>query len=153
MTGAVRPSLLLASAAVGLILLMACANLAHMFLARMIERHQELRVREALGARPRHLISEILAEGLLVAGMGAALGAAMAVSMGRVIQSYTAEQIPQFEWTGIAAPVLLFAGGTCAGCRGVVHAPHVSTHAAPSPTLVSAGGRTIARGRSRISAC
>jgi predicted permease len=77
-TREVRPALLLAWAAVGLVLLMASANLAHLFLARMAERRDEMAIREALGAQSRHLIGQVFAESLVLAGAGGMLGILLA---------------------------------------------------------------------------
>lgn len=109
MTRAVRPSLLLAWAAVGLILLMACANLAHLFLARIIERRQEMSIREALGAGPWRLIRQVMAEVALVAAIGGAAGLAWAAGTSQLLLKLAVTQIPQVEWTGFEGPVWLFA--------------------------------------------
>jgi predicted permease len=109
MTRDVRPSLLLAWAAVGLVLLMACANLAHLFLARLVDRREEMAIREALGAQSRHLISQVLAESLVLAAAGGAVGVALAVCASRLIQRLASEQVTRVESNLWQGPVWLFA--------------------------------------------
>ena len=80
----VRPSLLLAWAAVGLVLLIA-AHLAHLFLARMVERRDEMAIREALGAKSGHLVRQVLSESLVLAAIGGAGGVALGAGAGRLL--------------------------------------------------------------------
>ena len=151
LTGAVRPSLLLAWAAVGLVLLIACANLAHLFLARIIERRQEMAIREALGARPGHLIRQLLAESLLVAAIGGALGVAVAAWAGELARKIATNQIPRIEWTALDAPVWLFAVAISL-IAGVLFGLPACWWVMRSRTALAGTGRSIAGGRSRFSA-
>ncbi len=96
-TGGVRPSLLIAWAAVGLVLLMACVNLAHLFMARMLERRQEMIVREALGASSWQLMRHVLTESLLVAAAGGVVGLGLATWTGDAALRLGAQQIPRME--------------------------------------------------------
>jgi putative ABC transport system permease protein len=109
MTRAVRPALLLAWGAVVLVLLIACANLANLFMARMLERRSEMNLREALGAGPRQLIWQAMSESLLVAGIGGSAGVALGVWASQFVWYLAPNQIPRNASTAFEAPVWLFA--------------------------------------------
>jgi len=149
LTQKVRPSLLLAWGAVGLVLLIACANLAHLFLARMIERRQEMAVREALGAKTWHLIRELLSESLLIVAIGGVVGVLLAVPAVQLVGKLAANQIPRFESSRFEGPVWLFAIGASA-IAGVLFGLPACWQLLRRRVQLT--GRSIAPGKSRLSA-
>jgi predicted permease len=146
-TAGVRAPLLLAWGAVGLVLLMACANVAHLFLARLTERREELAIRAALGAGPWQLVRTSMSEALLVAVMGGVAGMVAAVWTVR----FAAGQIPRFESTGLGAPIWLFAAAISLVAVLLFGLP-AAWQAMRSRMSLAAGGRSVVRGRSRLSA-
>src|SRR5204862_7785448 len=85
-----RPTLLILMGAVGLVLLVACANVGNLTLARLVAREQEMTVRAALGASLRRLRLQLLGEHLVLAGAGSLLGIGLASLAEKLLVDYTA---------------------------------------------------------------
>ena len=106
--GPVRRPLLLLLGAAGLLLLVACSNLASASLARGLERRQEIAVRTSLGASRGRLLRQLFVESLLVALAGGAAGLAVAYATQRALLASAATPLPRLDAVGLHLPVLLF---------------------------------------------
>lgn len=111
MVGDVRETLLIMLAAVALVVVLACANLSNLLLARAERRRQELAVRSALGAGRLRLVREQLIESLVLALLGGAIGVLLARALLGVLRVSDASGLPRGELTAIDARVLTFAFG------------------------------------------
>ena len=114
--GPVRPALLVLLGAVALVLLVACANVANLLLARATTRMREVTVRAALGASTRRLAAQFFAESALLTGAGMILGLGLAVAGLRTLMGLAPSDIPRVGAVGIDGRVL---GVTMAIAAGV----------------------------------
>ena len=110
--GPARQTLWLLMAAVVLVLLIACGNVAGLVFARGASRRREIAVRAALGASRGVLIRQLLAESALIACAGALLGVAGAAAVLEALVALSPADIPRLDDTGINLPVVLFAIAT-----------------------------------------
>ena len=99
--GYYRPALMVLFGAVGLLLVIGCLNVASLLLTRALSREREIAVRVAMGAAPRQLVTQLLAESLVLSAAGAAVGVAAAASALPLILHFTPVEIPRLDEAGL----------------------------------------------------
>ena len=151
-TGRVRPVLLVVFAAVGFVLLIACANVAGLLLVRGEHRRRELAVRVALGASARRVTRLLLTESALLAALGGSLGIALALLGTWLVRHTAPAALPRVGETRVDLGVLLFALGVAALTAllaGILPAVQ-ATRVAPNAELKEGGrGSSVGAGRLR----
>jgi putative ABC transport system permease protein len=118
LVASVKPALLILAGAVGLVLLIACVNVANLLLARTAAREHEIAVRRAVGASPGRLFRQLLTESTLLSMIGAVAGTALAIgaiSMLRTLATSLPRRdlgpgvsLPRLDEIGVDVPVLVF---------------------------------------------
>ena len=146
--GGARTLLLVVFAAVALVLLIACADIASLMLTRALSRQREMAVRAALGAGRLRVVMQLLVESSVLALAGGALGLALARALARVLVSMAPASIPRLDDVAIDGRILAFSAGvsllTALLC-GLLPALELSRPAAAD--ALKEGGRMSSPGR------
>jgi predicted permease len=115
MTGDVRPALLVLMGAVSFVLLIACANVANLLLARASGRQRELAIRSAIGASRWRIVRQLLTESLVLGALGGVLGLALGYAGVKVLLALTPGNVPRIGEAGtgvhLDGSVMLFTVG------------------------------------------
>jgi len=148
LVGQIRPALMILMAAVGIVLLIACANIANLLLARSSAREKEMAIRASLGAGRWRTIRQLLTESLLLSLIGSAVGLAFGALGMFAIRGLHADILPQVGKVGLEPSVLLFTfaiamfTGVVFGLAPAIQVSHPRLHDA-----LKEGGRGAGGGR------
>lgn len=147
--GDTRLAVIVFMVGVGFVLLIACANVAHMLLARAAARRREVAVRLALGATRGQIVRQFLVESLLLSGLGAVGGVGLAVLGVRGLVAIAPPDLPRVGDIGIDASVLLFTSAVSLASAIVFGLAPALQAARPAPGEDLKSGRAAGASRRR----
>ena len=149
-SGRLRMPLLVLACSVGVVMLIVCANLSNLMLARTATRQKEMAIRAAIGAGRRRLLGQMLTEGIVLSCCGAALGVGLALGGTRLLSHLDAMGIPLLQnvHTDLRALAFALAAALATGILfGLAPALQASGAAVQDALKDSAHGSTAGRGR------
>lgn len=152
LVGSIRPKIRLLMVAVGLVLLIACVNVANLLLARAEARQKEIAIRTALGAARGRLLRQFLTESVVLSLLGGLLGLLLAYLGVRGIVAANLESIPRVDEIGLDSPTLLFTLGVSV-FTGLLFGLAPALHARAGTffaSLKEGGQRTTAGGKRQL---
>jgi predicted permease len=147
-SGPMRRALIVLWCAVGLVLLIACANLSNLLLARTAARSKEFAVRMALGAGRGRIVQQLLMEGVLLAACGAALGVPLAYALTAALKDSATLAVPLLHHVSVDGTALVFTA-LAAIVSGIAFGavPALRVAARPPQDALKAQGRGMTDGR------
>ena len=149
--GETKPLLLTLLGAVAFVLLIACANVANLLVARATARQKEMALRAALGAGKNRIIRQLLTESVMLSFTGGAFGLLLAILFVKLLITFNPVQLPSFVKVELDTPVLLFTLAICLtsgilmGLVPALHASRRDLHGAIKESAANTTGSSLGK--------